>query len=61
MKGILLATGPRIAPNTQLPDVDNVHIYPLVLNLLGLQASGKIDGDIAVLGPYLMADPDEAR
>lgn len=61
MKGILLAAGPLIAPNTRVPDIDNVHIYPLVLDLLGLQASGEIDGDIAVLGPYLMADPDEVR
>ena len=32
-----------------MPDVDNVHIYPLVLKLLGIQANGDIDGDLAVL------------
>jgi len=61
MKGIFFATGPNIAPSTQVPDVDNVHIYPLVLNLLGIQASGEIDGDLTVLGSYLKAQPHEAH
>ena len=61
MKGIFFATGPGIAPNTQVGDVDNVHIYPLVLNLLGIQTSGKIDGDLAVLGSYLKGQSDRAH
>ena len=60
MKGIFLATGPGIAPSTEVPDVDNVHIYPLVLKLLGIQGNGDIDGDLAVLGSYLKGDADEA-
>jgi alkaline phosphatase D len=58
MKGIFFATGPGIAPNTQVPDVDNVHIYPLVLSLLGIPNSRETDGDLSVLGSYLMGQAE---
>jgi hypothetical protein len=58
MKGIFFATGPGFAPNTQVPDVDNVHIYPLVLSLLGIQTSRKTDGDLSVLGSYFMGQAE---
>jgi hypothetical protein len=58
MKGIFFATGPGFAPNTQVPDVDNVHIYPLVLSLLGIQTSWKTDGDLSVLGSYFMGQAE---
>ena len=58
MKGIFFATGPGIAPNTQVPHVDNVHIYPLVLSLLGIPNSRETDGDLSVLGSYLMGQAE---
>lgn len=54
MNGIFYAAGPAIPPMTRTPAVDNVHVYPLVLNLLGLDPGGDIDGDLAVLKPYLL-------
>ena len=53
MQGIFYAAGPAIPPMTRIPPIDNVHVYPLVRHLLGLDAGGDIDGDLAVLKPYL--------
>ena len=53
MQGIFYAAGPGIAPGTRVPAIDNVHVYPWVLDLLGLRPSRQIDGDLAVLKRYL--------
>ena len=53
MQGIFYAAGPAIPPMTRIPPIDNVHVYPLVRHLLGLDTGGDIDGDLAVLRPYL--------
>jgi alkaline phosphatase D len=52
MQGIFYAAGPAIPPMTRIPPIDNVHVYPLVLHLLGLDA-GDVDGDLSVLQPFL--------
>ncbi|MBV27232.1 MAG: alkaline phosphatase family protein [Gammaproteobacteria bacterium] len=54
MKGIFYATGPDITPGSVAPDIENVHLYPLVMQILGLTPSAPIDGDIRVLGDYLL-------
>jgi len=54
MKGIFYATGPDITPGSVAPDIENVHLYPLVMEILGLTPSAPIDGDIRVLGDYLL-------
>ena len=54
MKGIFYATGPDITPGRVAPDIENVHLYPLVMQILGLTPSAPIDGDIRVLGGYLL-------
>ena len=53
MKGIFYAKGPRIPRGKRLPDVENIHIYPLVLNLLGIDSTKPVDGNPAVLVPHL--------
>ena len=53
MRGILMAAGPSIKSGLVLPTVENVHIYPLVLHLLGVPITTKIDGQLSVLAPYL--------
>ena len=53
MKGIFYASGPRIPAQTRLAAIENVHIYPLVLDLLNIENQSAIDGDPSVLVPYL--------
>ena len=54
MNGIFFASGPRIPAQTRLPDIKNVHIYPLVLALLDIENAASIDGEPSVLLPYLV-------
>ena len=49
MHGIFYANGPAFKPGTQIPSFENIHIYPLVCNILGLEIPGNIDGRTAVL------------
>lgn len=44
MRGIFLATGPGIRPGASIPAFENIHIYPLVAHLLGLEPASGIDG-----------------
>jgi predicted AlkP superfamily pyrophosphatase or phosphodiesterase len=53
MRGILMAAGPSIKSGLVIPTVENVHIYPFVLHLLGVPITTKIDGQLSVLAPYL--------
>lgn len=53
MGGILYVEGPRIKKNTVLAPVENIHIYPLVAELLGLNILMPVDGKLEVLQPML--------
>lgn len=55
MQALFLADGPDLANATTLPVFDNVHLHPLLLELLGLPAMPQTDGDPAVLRPALSA------
>ncbi|MBW8312607.1 MAG: alkaline phosphatase family protein, partial [Rhizobium sp.] len=55
MQALFLADGPGIADATTLPVFDNVHVHPLLLQLLGLPPMPQTDGDPAVLRPALSA------
>src|SRR5690625_525394 len=48
MHGIFLATGPAFPRGELIPAIENVHIYPLVTELLGLEPNPAIDGELAV-------------
>lgn len=50
MKAIFFADGPDIEPGVQLRSFTNVHIYPFIAQLLGLDAP-KTDGRIDLLAP----------
>jgi alkaline phosphatase D len=52
MRGIFYAAGPNIRPGAKVAPFDNVHLYPLLAEILGLQMEG-IDGDLRVLQPVL--------
>jgi predicted AlkP superfamily pyrophosphatase or phosphodiesterase len=55
MQALFLADGPGLADAATLPVFDNVHLHPLLLELLGLPAMPQTDGDPAVLRPALSA------
>ncbi len=38
MQGLFIATGPAFKPGVVLPAFDNVHVYPLLMKLLGIPA-----------------------
>jgi alkaline phosphatase D len=50
MNGIFYACGPNIKTGATLPAFENVHIYPFVARLLGIQPP-VTDGDLSVLNP----------
>jgi hypothetical protein len=53
MKAIFVAAGPDIRPGVVLKPFENVHVYPLVAKILGLDIAnlktGPIDGNLSVL------------
>jgi predicted AlkP superfamily pyrophosphatase or phosphodiesterase len=52
MRGIFYAAGPDIRPGTKVAPFENVHLYPLLARILGLE-TGPIDGNLRVLQPVL--------
>ena len=55
MKAIFYAAGPDIRPGVKVAPFENVNVYPLIVNLLGLQ-SGPVDGQLRVLREILKAN-----
>ncbi len=58
MRALFIALGPDIQPKSTLEPFENVNVYPLVANLLGLNAP-KVDGNINVLSKILKSPPPE--
>jgi predicted AlkP superfamily pyrophosphatase or phosphodiesterase len=50
MRAIFLIMGPGIQKGVLVDEVDNVDVYPLMTELLGLQPAGDIDGRAGVIG-----------
>jgi alkaline phosphatase D len=53
MRGIFYAIGPNIKPQTRIRAFENIHIYPLMAEILGLPIP-PIDGKLDVLKPILV-------
>ena len=49
MKAIFYAWGPAFKKNVVIPPFQNIHVYPLVADILGLKITDPIDGNPAVL------------
>lgn len=62
MAALFLAAGPDIRPGTVLPPFDNVNVYPLVMDLLGIPPLPN-DGALATFSPALSVPvtPDRAE
>ena len=53
MQGIFYAQGPNILDKGTIPAFQNIHVYPFVMSLLGLEVKNKIDGKGEVLASYI--------
>ncbi|WP_238474618.1 ectonucleotide pyrophosphatase/phosphodiesterase [Maribacter algarum] len=53
MHGIFYANGPAFKEGYEIPSVKNIHIYPLMCKILGLEIPKSIDGDINQIGSVL--------
>jgi predicted AlkP superfamily pyrophosphatase or phosphodiesterase len=58
MWGIFYAAGPRIPAGTVTGPVRVVDVYPLMLEILGLEAPGAIDGDPQALASRLLPNSE---
>ena len=65
MRGVFMAMGPRLKPGSRIPAFDNVHVYALVMELLGLppnpKADARLDPFAGVLVPAGAAEPAAGR
>jgi len=52
MRGIFYAAGPDIRPGVRVAPFENVHLYPLIAEILGLETE-PMDGDLHVLQQIL--------
>lgn len=53
MNAVFMAWGPAFKSNTRIATFENVHVYPLVAKILGLDITQPIDGRMEVLEPIL--------
>ncbi|RZS98682.1 putative AlkP superfamily pyrophosphatase or phosphodiesterase [Cecembia calidifontis] len=53
MHGIFYANGPRIKEGLKIPTFQNIHVYPVICEILGLKIPEGIDGELEVLKPIL--------
>lgn len=53
MHGIFVAAGPQIRASGAIPAFESVHVYPFLAAMLRLDRAPRVDGDPAVLAPYL--------
>ncbi len=44
MDGVFFAKGPNIKPLGKIPALQNIHVYPLIMDILGLEIKTPIDG-----------------
>lgn len=49
MKATFLAWGPAFKNDLVIDEFDNINVYPLVADILGLKIDEKIDGKLKVL------------
>ncbi len=49
LNGLFIATGSHFKKGKEISAFDNIHVYPMILNLLDLKNEGPVDGDLKVL------------
>ncbi len=56
MHGIFYANGPTIKKGYTIPSIKNIHIYPLLCQILGLEIPDNIDGELKEIESVLVTD-----
>jgi alkaline phosphatase D len=59
MLGVFYAVGPHVRAGARVAPFENVHVYPLIVRILGLETE-PTDGDLRVLQPILRTAPPAA-
>lgn len=54
MNAVFMAWGPAFKAHSRIPTFENVHVYPLVAKILGLDITQPIDGKLEVLEHLLV-------
>jgi len=54
MHGIFYANGPMIKKGFTVPSVKNIHIYPLMCEILDLQVPAEVDGQLSEIEKVLI-------
>jgi hypothetical protein len=49
MHGIFYANGPAFKPGLTVPSVKNIHVYPVMCRILGLEIPDETDGKAEAL------------
>ncbi len=49
MHAVFFARGPNLVESRVIPSFENIHVYPLVMEILGLEVPDNIDGRLEVL------------
>ena len=58
MRAIFYAVGPDIRPDSTVKPFENVNVYPLIAQILGLDPP-KVDGTLNVLSKILKTQPED--
>lgn len=53
MHATFFAWGPAFKPHTKIESFENVHVYPMITEILGLSYQFKIDGKLKILAPII--------
>ena len=53
MAGIFYARGPALVEETTISSFENIHIFPLIMDILDLEITDEIDGRLSVLEDIL--------
>lgn len=53
MHGIFYARGPAFGKGATVPAFENIHVYPLICEILGLETPEEVEGEEEVLRPLL--------
>ena len=56
MHGIFYANGPAFKKAYRTPSIKNIHIYPLMSEILGLEVPSNIDGNLNQIKNVLKPD-----
>jgi predicted AlkP superfamily pyrophosphatase or phosphodiesterase len=58
MHATFIAWGPAFKSNVEIPSFENVHVYPLITSILGLDNTDDIDGKASALKSILAVKPN---